>query len=224
LSRRIFLHVGTHKTGTTSIQHFLKHERAYFERNGFSPILGLKGKPNFKELFHVAVSPPRLQTLAIRKPVLPLWYRRFRVWNHVRHTVAKSPAQKFIASSELLSFLREPGETRKLQNFFPNDCEFTIIVSFRDKAAFLASYKKQIERQGIQTNGQDTWSNYVKNDSWLANYELLLNAYSALSSDIRVIDFDAATGQGGNVIYSFCQTLGIAEPPPTDRLVWLNRS
>jgi hypothetical protein len=208
---KIILHIGTHKTGTTSIQYILQSERRHFEQRGYAPIAGLTGKPNFKELFHAAVSRARLQRFALRRPIWPRWYLAHRARRHIKRAMAANRATDFIVSSELLCLLRQRQEIERLKRLFPIGSEFAVVVCLRNKAGYLASLRSQLERQGIPPGGAGETLSDLSENTWLADDKGLLSAYGALTSDLRVIDYDAACAKDADILPSFLGSIGIAD-------------
>ena len=141
----VFLHIGTQKTGTTSIQMFLISQKDYLMRNGFTPCCGLSGKPNFKELFHAAVMPSRLADMIIKKPKMGRFFLNWRVKFHIRQVMNRNSNSSLIASTEVLSWLRHPAEIARLRELFPPETTFTVILCLRDQDNFIASYKRQLD-------------------------------------------------------------------------------
>ena len=219
----VILHIGVHKTGTTSIQHFLAGEDEFLARNGFALLRGLRGKPNLKELFHAAIAPARRADMVLRQPRIWRSLLRWRLVRHVRRAAARHPNCRLIASSELLSFLREPREMIALKDLFPPGTSFIVVVCLRRKHSFLESYKRQLDGQKIAYGRRQGMSSYVETDSWLVDFDGLLRCFRQLTDDIRVIDFETATAAGNNIIASFCETIGVREPPDGKSLLFLNK-
>jgi hypothetical protein len=212
MTPKIILHIGTHKTGTTSIQHVLHNERRHFEQRGYAPIAGLTGKPNFKELFHAAVLRGRIKRLALRRPIWPRWYLAHRVRLHIGRAMAANRAANVIVSSELLCLLRQRQEIERLKRLFPDGSEFAVVVCLRNKTDYMDSLRHQLERQGIAFGGAGETLGNLSDDTWLADHSGLLSAYGALTSDLRVIDYDAACARDADILPSFLGAIGIADP------------
>lgn len=219
----VFIHIGTHKTGTTSIQNFLKLQRLYLERNGFALCCSLRGKPNFKDLFHATVMPSRRADMVLRKPGISRYLMKWRLRTHISRFMKLNSNLSILASTELLSFLRSPQEIMRLKELFPQGTTFTVVLCLRQKENFLASLKRQLDAQKIPHGSRQGMSNYVEMDSWLMDYDSLKIAYKTLTDDIRIIDYEIATQNGQNIIAAFCKAIGITEPPDPSTFLFLNQ-
>jgi hypothetical protein len=221
---QIILHIGTHKTGSTSIQNYLMHNQEQLRRNGFVFLCGPTGKPNFKEIFHAACAPQRRHLLALRHPeVLKRMWIKFGLKRFIAKHVRENLGLCTIISSELLSLLRLPEEIEKLGSLFPATAKFKIILCLREKPDFLESMKRQLRAQDITLSKQQNNSNYVEPDSWLVDYDSILRAFRQLSADIQVIDFSREQKNGGNIIVPFMAALGVADTVNPAELPYLNR-
>jgi len=219
----VFLHIGTHKTGTTSIQNFLSLQKEFLWRNGFMLCCSPRGKPNFKELFHAAIMPSRRADMILRKPGPGRFLLKWRLRRYIRRIMNRNSSVSLIASTELLSLLRYPAEIVKLKELFPTGTTFTVVLCLRPKEDFLASYKRQLDAQKIAYGARQGLSNYVEKDSWLIDYDSLKRAYEILTDDIRIVDYEKATQYGQNIIETFCRTIGAVEAPSSSALLYLNK-
>ena len=194
---RIFVHIGTHKTGTTSFQNWLRdNESALRERFGLGVYHGVF--PNCREVGLACASPERsLPTRGISQWVDPEWRR------HVGELVAAQLArpEDLVLSSEALSFLRSPTEIEHLAELL-RERDVTILVVLRNRPDFLESWANHLRRDRYKLSRDPSSFAYVRPDSWLADYEMLLGAYRAVFGEdhVRVIDYDKALSEQGSII------------------------
>jgi hypothetical protein len=221
---RFIVHVGTHKTGSTSIQKFLSENESYLAANNLAFVSGLDGKPNFKDLFHGSCRRDRRQLMNLRKPKLKnRIFRNFRLKRRLATAASKSGGKTVIVSTELLSMLREADEIKKLSTFFPKNSEFEVVVVLREKKSFLASFQRQIRAQGKHESDQQGHASYVKPDSWLTDYLAIQETFRLLTPKITVIDYNAAMASDANIIASFMRAIGADHLPNKATLPFLNR-
>lgn len=194
---RIFVHIGTHKTGTTSFQHWLtQNEVELHGRFGLGVYHG--AFPNNREIGLACARPDRsLPTRGIPQWVEPEWRR------HVNQLVATelSRSEDLILSSEALSFLRHMDEVEHLARILANR-EVLILVALRQPEGFLRSWGEHLTRDGYRlSNDPDSFA-YVGADSWLADYSSLLHPYKAVFGEARVraIDYETAIHGFGSII------------------------
>lgn len=219
----VFLHIGTQKTGTTSIQMFLGSQKDYLKRNGFALCCGLSGKPNFKELLHASIAPSRLADMIIKNPKMGRFLLTWRIRRHIRQIMSRNPSASLIASTEVLCWLRDPGEIAMLRELFPPGATFTVILCLRDKEDFIASYKRQLDARKIPYGTRQGQRSYIEKDSWLLDYDSIKTTFQALTDEIRVISYEEATRSGQNIIKTFCQTIGISEEPDAAAMPFVNQ-
>ena len=218
----IFLHVGTHKTGTTSIQAFLESQVAFLRDHGVSFCENLRGRPNFKDLFQLCVDRSRRRGFRRGRTWPPRSLRRVLTRRHIASRLHDIEAGTCVISSEHLSYLRTPGEIATLRALFPEGCRFTVVLCLRERAAFLASYRRQLEAQGVPIDPRPGRFNSAGDDSWLLDYGAIEATFRHLTEDVRVIDFDAAVANDGNIIHAFCRAIGIEASLDDEVLPTLN--
>jgi hypothetical protein len=221
--QHVFLHIGTPKTGTTSIQTFLGLQKEYLQRNGFALCPSPRNKPNFKELFHASVLPSRRADMILAKPKGGYFILKSRIKRHILQVVNANPDASLVASTEVLSWLRHPSEVARLKELFPAKTTFTVILCLRAKEEFIASYKRQLDARKIPYGTSQGQRNYVEKDSWLLDYDGIRKVFETLTDDIRVIDYEKAKRSGRNIIQTFCETIGILEAPEPSTLLMLNQ-
>lgn len=197
-TRRVFLHIGTHKTGTTSFQKWLReNEDALRGRFGLGVYRG--GFPNNREVGLACANVDRL--LPVRQ--IPQWSDP--VWrDHVRDLAAAQMRRSeptIIVSAESLSFLRADDEIRRVADMFA-DREVTILLTLREPSDFLASWSRHLTRGQYTLSDDPTSFAYVSADSWLARYDDLIAAYATVFGRERIltVDYEAANAEHGSVI------------------------
>jgi len=195
--RQLFVHIGTHKTGTTSFQHWLlRHEADLRERFGLGVYHG--AFPNAREVGLACASPDRsLPTRGIPQWVDSEWRR------HVGELVATQLMrdEDLVLSTETLSFLRSTAEVERFARMV-SDRNVQILAVLRNRTDFLRSWSEHLQRDRYRLSKDRNSFAYVEPDSWLADYDTLLGVYREVfgSDNVHVVDYDAATEQHGSVI------------------------
>lgn len=184
------LHIGLHKTGSTSFQAALSDNRRQLRRQGVDVYRGAVRADNHVELFRAAVG-GGLETLSGRTPS---GRERADLRNMVQGRIADfvdhSPADRLIFTTEALSLLRSVEELQALKSLFPEGMRFRVILVLRDKAEWLASYEKQIRKVPGRVPSDDPASSlYVGPGTWLTDFEGLIAVYRQVFGDVTVLDY-----------------------------------
>lgn len=224
--KTIVLHIGTHKTGTTSIQSFLETHRGRLLRQGVHVYCGALGHGSHIELPLAALRPDR--TIPAREGLRRVVDAGFRahVAAHVQSFLALSPARNVIFSAEGLSYLRHVDELAFLSRLFEGR-RVQVVVYLRNPKAFLRSYSAQIRQMGFQFSSDKTSFAYCEADSWLADYDALVGAYAAAFGRANVIvkTYEEEVAHFGSVVPSFLGLLPLSRALRVDfSRFWLNKT
>jgi hypothetical protein len=220
MSGRIVLHAGTHKTGTTSIQTFLRDED-----DGLLADVGCHYPPGFllpgvhTELPLLVMRADRTWPARIRFPETQRdsWQRA--AWAHVREQVTRTEHEALVYVHEDLSYVRHEDELARLAELLDGRA-VTVVLVLREPAAFLSSYGSQLAGTGFERSDDPTSFAYVEADSWLVDHEALVNGYRRTfgAEHVVTIDYGEAMRADGTIIPSFTDLLGVdrALLPPLD--------
>jgi hypothetical protein len=228
LASRVVLHVGTHRTGTTSLQHFLHTQAELLASVGAAYPPGFLFPSVHSELPLLAARAEWLWPARIRLPETrrPAWLAAAAA--HVREQLRAPIQPVLVYSHEDLSYLRTDDELERLRDLLAVP-SVDVVVCLREPGAFLRSYRDQLTALGFELSDDRDSFAYVGEDSWLVDYEALLGGYRRWfgADRVHVIDFDADadTGAEGSIIPAFGDLLGIprASLPPLDTY-FLNRA
>ena len=226
----IFLHIGTPKTGSKSIQSALADHAERLRALGYSLYRGThKDGSNHVEL-HLATLREACETLSRLK-----WpwargdaYRR-EVAERVARFLHERETPHAVFSNEGLAFLRHPDELQWLQAMLSVAGDAVrIILYLRNKDDFLRAYEAQIRKVPGRAPATDPRSAlYLGTDAWITDYPALIDAYADCfgREALTVLDYDREVAVHGSVLPSFQRALGL--PPLTIRRLdryFLNRS
>lgn len=206
------LHIGLHKTGTTSIQAFLQRNISVLQQHGLDFYQGMVIPDNHVELHAASMRPERQSGYKNRARLRVDAAYVAQVQRHVLQFVEASNATRLIFSNEGLSLLRYADELEMLKSLFPAG-EFWVVVYLRNEADYLRSYTAQISKNPETlpvTIDKDSFA-YTKSDTWLTDYEARLAPFRQVfgSANVNVLAYDNAMDIEGNVIPSFLTLLGL---------------
>ena len=139
----VFIHVGIHKTGTTSIQRFIRRFRSDLVSQRCDIYTGIVSPNNHFEL-HLICLRKELMTLARLRFRGDLMSLERNVKARISKILKETRCKKVIFSAEGLSFIRSDAECEILKSLFPNSVNFTIFLMLRDKNNILAQEKRRL--------------------------------------------------------------------------------
>lgn len=231
--RPLYLHFGPHKTGTTSIQHYLKQRRLLLAAQGVTVfrniklegdrILGHKDGTNCFQIANLMLR-PELETIVRRqgRAKRPDQQVVDRLLDEINALLHACPTEAVVVSSETFSFLRTDQERASLERLAAG---FALrpIGFFRDKAAWMNSWRRQVEDNMAARVRTTDVANTIFDfsmESWLLDYEAI---HRFFGPDGQYLSYDQALEAHGTVVPAFLESLGLdpAKLPGTDR-VWLN--
>jgi len=220
MSGRVLVHIGTHKTGTTSIQAFVRHEN-----DGLLAAAGCHYPDGFllpgvhTDLPLLVIRPERTWPARLRFPetARASWQEAAR--SHVRRQVTTDEAELLVYVHEDLSYVRFDDELERLCELFDGR-SVSVVAVLRDDAAFLASYRSQLAGTGFAPSDDPASFAYVEADSWLLDHEGLLDGYRRWfgAAHVTALDYDRLVDADGTVIPAFAELLGLERSslPPLD--------
>jgi len=227
--KNLFLHIGTHKTGSTSIQHFLKDHIAELKNRDFDLYRGNIKSTNHIEIYLSSMRPLR-DSFAKQKFKINIDNQFVEdTAQRVQHFIATSRFSNIVFTAEGLSLLRFRDEIERLRYVLGADShDITIILITREPVEFLESLKKQILKVPNRALSRDPESVfYVEPDSWLADFTTLKSLYidGFGRSSLVNIDYDYALERDGNILPSFLEVLGLDSADFSDAgKYWKNQS
>jgi hypothetical protein len=212
--RKLFLHIGTHKTGSTSLQNYLFEHEDILHQNGLTLYRGLHRERNHIELYLASMRYDR-DSFAKQKMTDIVFNEQYtnEVVKRVQNFVSSCSTSNIIFTTEGLSLLRHQDEIDGLLKIFDvNDFEITVILYLRNRDDYLNSYTQQLLKKKGRVPSGDYWSAlYVEHDTWLIDYEQLISVYKRGFGEKRilVIDYDEEMKSFSNIIPSFLEVIGV---------------
>lgn len=218
---RVVLHIGTFKTGTSSIQRYLRDHPDLLAAHRCRFPRGWMRRDCHLELHMALMRLDRTTSARMQGTdwLDPAW--REDVLDQVADDLRAHPNERTILSAEHTGLLRYTNEVRALRDIVGRDAR--VIVYLRDPQDFLASMRDQLVKNGIEPSTDPTSHAYVEADSWLADYRSRFHAWRTLFPRMVTVDYDASVKNDGTVIPSFMRELGIHDDELTDLdAYWLN--
>ena len=178
---KTIIHIGQHKTGTTSIQHFLRDNRKVLAQHGLYVPERIAGYSNpshfilnvyalaegrFSSMKEKIIKNKGLEYLSKLKVELQ------KDIEQIYNEALQKKCNKVVWSNEGLYLLNTEAEYKRLINLFSKySTEIEVICCFRDVKSYRESYKKQLAKQNISPSDNPDSYRYLEHDSWLFDYK-----------------------------------------------------
>ncbi len=214
MKKKIFLHIGTYKTGSTSIQRFLLDHARRLREDGIAFYRGQFSAENHVELYVASLRYERdsFAKLGVCKHIVFDANFTQQIAERVHRFLRRCQEPCVLFTSEGLSLLRYDDEIDRLSTILDaENAEVKVILYLRNKADFLRSYTSQLLKvKGRKPLPDCRSALYVEPDTWLTDYDALIATYQRGfgANNLVVIDYDDEMNHEGNVIPSFLRVLG----------------
>lgn len=215
---RTFLHIGTHRTGTTSAQTYLQ------ERLGPPTYpLGTLVPYQHLEASLVALRPRRLGPAALARGAADA--ETIRGWVES----ARRASTDLILSSEELSFVRHRDELDRLLDLLIAHGAGTVevVLVHRDPSTYVPSYKVAstiIRQSPIAELVPPPLPKEIREGSWLVDHEARVALWSTRCT-VHVLSYEDEVARHGSVVPGLVAALGVTTPAGDDlSQQWLNSS
>ena len=219
------VHIGTHKTGTSSLQVWLENNRDWLAENrGIHLFKGAYGG-NPLEIGLWCLRPNR--TIPISHRIVESRLDEWRDETELRiRTQLADPEQDVLITSEALSMLRYPDEVERFAQFL-GARDVRLVVCLRDRAAFLESYRRQLLRTGSELSPYRSSHAYLEPDTWVTDWDAMLATWGSVfgAEAIRTLSYEEAMADYGSTIPAVLDAWGFnLDDVPSWKGLEVNRS
>lgn len=213
MTRHLFVHIGTHKTGTTSLQTYLTDNEAALRKAGVSVVsqpVGGRKDANLISFSNAVLRPSLGVPVRLTKTVSPLGrWQRLKLVSHYRRLFGAADRNHIVISSEALCMARLPSELAEIRRFLDfRDLKVTPVLCVRACEDWRRSWKSHIETWTPQFrlpfgDGTDD----VRGD-WYYDLDAIRAFWSQLGP-LREVDYNAATERDGTVLPTLLAALDV---------------
>ncbi|MEP3334406.1 sulfotransferase domain-containing protein [Sedimentitalea sp.] len=212
---KLSLHIGTPKSGTTTIQRFLKHNRALLQENGVYVPQSV-GEGNHR----------RLAAMFLNDDTVDYFFRRLNLQDRAERIAAKHQWQSdlsteieaqrcshvVMSSEHLQSRLHEPEAIRALSDYLqPRFSDIRIILYIRDPldtavSLYSTAVKSGSTRAEIQLPPPDHWANIVDHKATIQRWQANL-----APAELRLRLFQKDDFVKGDLLADFISAAGLPD-------------
>lgn len=218
--RRLFVHIGTHKTGTTSFQSFLWDRRETLREEGVAVCAERTRLGAITNCLNLAnsVLRPDLMTPARMTGFCktPGFWQRSKAVAVMRGMLSDKLAESVILSAEAFCFARQPEELKKVRRLlsFPGT-EVIPVVAFRRDEAWRESWHNHIARWEPKfTLPHGEGAGDIRGD-WYFDKDAILGFWNQIGP-VRVVNYEDAMARDGSIIPSLLGAMEVEDVGPVD--------
>lgn len=174
---RYIIHIGLHKTGTTSLQNVLSENVNVLRERGICYFQENSKIPSGNGLGHLVLRDGTLADFPIASD------RKNKLVRAIKQFIYEDARIKII-SGESLSLLRTSDEVERLMSLIETR-DIEVILTLREKNEWWKSYKQQILKTGINSRHPNSAAN-LKNKAWLLDHDALIAALRDTLGDAKI--------------------------------------
>ena len=222
---RIIIHLGTHKTGSTSFQQFMVEQAEWLRALGIEPYFearaGAAPGPNAALVAHDLLRAEVVTSARLGGFVpAPSWRRLRSTARHLRAILAAAGGRDLLISAEAFDFFRTGREQRALRIAF-DGLAIVPVVAFREDSAWRRSWRAQMARNPHVSAADLADPACPLLAEWWFDRAAIRQFWQCVGPLVEV-DYDAALAADGDVIPALLAAIGL--PPPPAAAIWANRS
>lgn len=207
------IHIGQHKTGTTSIQKYLRDKRRSLAKTGLYVPSGVAGynHPNHFILNVYALADNRYSSMKEKTIAERGRHYLSELETDLKKDIEEiykdalgSKCDRVLWSNEGLYLLNTAIEYNRLKSLFSEySTEIEVVCCFRDVESYRESYIKQLSKQGISLSNDPDSYRYVEPDSWLFDYQRKRDLLSEVFDRRTYFSYDP-----NDNVKAFMETIG----------------
>lgn len=224
---RAFLHIGTEKTGTTTLQTFLSQNKIQFLKFGFL-IPESCGAGNNKRLAITAFDPGRryiaTNSLGIREDAEMLSFQLAQKQKLAKEITTSGHSKVIFSSEDLSAQLKNPVEIRRLKGTLEElgFDQFSVILYLREQSELVNSRLST----SIRVGGTELIIPAPASTPWYLDYKALIELWSETFGlrNLNVRLFDQHMLPHQNLTDDFLDQVGIEDVSPFEPVVATNAS
>ncbi|SFO81437.1 hypothetical protein SAMN04488056_11387 [Cohaesibacter marisflavi] len=185
--KKLIIHIGVHKTGTTSFQRLLRANQKHMIENNVRPIFELDRNRarrfNLFDLSHLHLRACLKTGARLRGQISELQeHEKATFEDSFAKAVNTHPEDTLIASAEVFCFMREETEKEKLSAFFAKlDRKVEILLVLRDLTSWKQSWENQLQKDPKVAPLLNSFPEEERiNADWYYDTESILNFWQDL--------------------------------------------
>ncbi len=220
---KTIIHIGQHKTGTTSIQHYLQSHRSALSDSGLyvpNVLLGY-GNPSHFLLNVYALDEQRDSTakIMLKETVEEDFFTtlpdllRTDIRRHYQ-LASETNCSEILWTNEGLYLLNSLEEYKRLRQLFEEfSDEIICVCCLRDRDSYRESFKTQLTGLGIPLSDNPDSYRYLEDDSWLFDYDRKIQLLAQVFDEVIIMPYDPV-----DMVATFMEKIGYKTEGDTSSL------
>lgn len=204
----IYLHFGCHKTGSTSLQMFLKENKSYLNQNNFDIMDTFAGRNIDLSLFCLRKSILNFTNPSFSKTKILYKNIIFKIKLTLFFLFTKK--DNFIFSDEGLDYVRTQKEIDNIKSLFPSKYKIIPILIIREKEDWINSWRNYLMGIGLIDDLNRDSPYFSCYSSWYFKVNQLIDLINLNFNKAIYIDYEH------NVIPSFLKSISLKPPENCD--------
>lgn len=190
---RVYLHVGLHRTATTSFQYSLVENENILREHGIEIYKPINREINASEVGEAVLNADKKNLGAKNRDDLFL-----EVKAKIRDYLDNSNLESLLISGEDLSYIRTDKECSRLKALFDSEgLEFIILLVIRDPESWFDSYRKKIKEIGESGTPENNSRAFLDPAGWLTDFDQLINVMNSHFDHVVVLNYNEEDSLGG---------------------------
>lgn len=188
--KKVILHIGRHKSGTSSLQHFLVRNRLLLEQHDY-----LYPHTGIRSVAHHDIANAFSQKNVLEKGAPAIF--ESELIRTFRNELAMTNATNIIVSSEKFTACNP----RYMKELF-NGYEVDVVIYLRDQLSYLASaYAQKVHAKPITANIRDHYNTHFSRN--MDYWKFIERWTSAFGDNVKVALFDREVLHEGDIVKDF---------------------
>ena len=221
--KKVILHIGLHKTGTTSFQNFILNNEEFFLKRGIHPY-----KPIYRNNSYTA---NEIGLSVLRPGVIDDLFKgpwninmdcfdkatwRDQIRAKINEIFSNSEHEILLISGEFISFIRTQNEIDELKKLFPPFIETHVVMVKRKKSDWWKSYCSEVAKWKDKIPGPvDSSRNshaYLDPNGWLMDFETVEYLFQKNFDSFSTLEYDR-NGMVGSLLCEIGISDGVIDEP-----------
>lgn len=201
-TKKLYIHVGHQKCGSTTIQHWLKKHEKNLETMGIKYLKSGRGELGNSYVHH---------ELALEVLTNNFKDGKNNVFDNLKQEINNSDAENFIISAENFIQITEKKQLLQLRDCLPTNLELNLVFIYRNQYQWLSSQWAQLAKNGTTFDDFDNWFDRFSQSLRALRYNEICDFWDQYfePSYLHVLSFEDLVYSNSGLLSNFFDLIGI---------------